>query len=50
MAYRNFDNGTRQRTFSLYEYRFALNPNKVVQSISLPNNSHVLVLAATLFP
>ncbi len=51
MAYRNFDNGTKdRRTFSLYEYRFALNPNKVVQSISLPNNSHVLVLAATLFP
>jgi hypothetical protein len=51
MAYRNFDNGTKdQRTFSLYEYRFALNPNKVVQSISLPGNSHVLVLAATLFP
>jgi hypothetical protein len=49
MAYRNFDNGARdQRTFSLYEYRFALNPNKAVQSITLPNNKNVLVLAATL--
>jgi hypothetical protein len=51
MAYRNFDNGTRdQRTFSLYAYRFVLNPTKTVQSITLPNNSKVLVLAATLLP
>jgi len=51
MAYRNFDNGTKdQRTFNLYAYRFALNPAKVVQSVSLPNDSHVLVLAATLLP
>jgi hypothetical protein len=51
MAYRNFDNGTKdQRTFSLYEYRFVLNVNKSVQSISLPNNKNVLVLAATLVP
>jgi hypothetical protein len=51
MAYRNFDNGTKDhRTFSLYEYRFALNSTKAVQSTSLPNNPHVLVLAATLVP
>ncbi|MCU1300600.1 MAG: Sedolisin [Candidatus Sulfotelmatobacter sp.] len=51
MAYRNFDNGTKdQRTFNLYAYRFALNPAKVVQSITLPNDSKVLVLAATLLP
>jgi len=51
MAYRNFDNGTKdQRTFSLYEYRLALNPNKIVQSVSLPNNKNVLVMAATLVP
>jgi hypothetical protein len=51
MPYRNFDNGTKdRRTFSLYAYRFALNPAKVVQSISLPNDPHVLVLAATLLP
>ncbi|HLZ41876.1 MAG TPA: hypothetical protein VKQ11_12990 [Candidatus Sulfotelmatobacter sp.] len=48
MAYRNFDNGTRdKRTFNLYAYQFTLNSNKVVQSVTLPNNPHVLVLAAT---
>jgi hypothetical protein len=51
MAYRNVDNGTKdQRTFNLYEYRLALNPSKTVQSISLPSNPDVLVLAATLVP
>jgi hypothetical protein len=51
MAYRNFDNGTKdKRTFNLYAYRFALNKAKVVQSVSLPNDAHVLVLAATLLP
>jgi hypothetical protein len=49
MAYRNFDNGTKdQRTFNLYEYTFALNHSKTVQSITLPNNAHVAILAATL--
>lgn len=49
MAYRNFDNGTKdQRTFNLYEYQFHLNKSKAVQSVTLPDNSHVLVLAATL--
>ena len=51
MAYRDFDNGTKDnRTFNLYEYRFALNASKTVKSITLPNNSHVVVLAATLIP
>jgi hypothetical protein len=51
MAYRNFDNGTKdKRTFNLYSYRFALNKNKKVQSITLPNNPHVAVLAATVVP
>ena len=51
MAYRNSSNGTKdQRTFNLYAYQFALNPAKVVQSISLPNNPNVVVLAATLAP
>jgi hypothetical protein len=51
MAYRNFDNGTKdKRTFNLYEYKFALNPTKVVQSLTLPNDAHVMVLAATLVP
>ncbi len=51
MAYRNFDNGTKdQRTFNLYAYRLVLNKTKTVQSITLPNNPNVLVLAATLLP
>ena len=51
MAYRDFDNGTKdQRTFNLYEYRFALNKTKTVETITLPNNLHVVVLAATLLP
>jgi hypothetical protein len=49
MAYRNFDDGTRDpRTFSLYAYAFALNPKKIVLSIGLPNNAKVVVLGATL--
>lgn len=48
MAYRNFENGTKdKRTFNLYEYSFALNSTKIAQSVTLPNNSHVVVLAAT---
>jgi hypothetical protein len=51
MAYRNFDNGTKdKRTFNLYAYRFALNSAKTVQSVTLPNNSKVIVLAGTLVP
>ncbi len=49
MGYRNYDNGTRdKRTFNLYSYQFALNKNKVVQSITLPNNVNIAVLAMTL--
>jgi hypothetical protein len=33
----------------LYAYDFALNAKKVVQSFTLPNNAHVVVLAATLY-
>jgi len=48
MAYRNFDNGTKdQRTFNLYAYRFALTSGKTAQSLTLPSNAHVVVLAAT---
>jgi hypothetical protein len=51
MAYRNSSNGTEDnRTFNLYNYRFALDAAKTVQSINLPNNSKVVVLAATLLP
>jgi len=49
MAYRNYENGTEdKRLFNLYGYLFVLNPSKTVQSLTLPNNSHVAVLAATL--
>ncbi len=51
MAYRDFEDGTQdQRTFNLYAHRFALNSAKSVQSITLPNNASVVVLAATLVP
>jgi hypothetical protein len=51
MAYRNFDNGTKdKRTFNLYAYHFALNKTKTVESVTLPNNGDVMVLAATLVP
>ena len=51
MAYRNFDNGTKdKRTFNLYSYRFALNKNKMVRSMTVPNNPNVIVLAATVVP
>jgi hypothetical protein len=51
MAYRNFDDGTKDnRTFNLYSYRFAIDSGKTVQSVSLPNNPNVVVLAVTLVP
>ena len=50
MAYRDLARmGTKDaRTFNLYSYHFALNAAKVVQSLTLPNDSDVVVLAATL--
>jgi hypothetical protein len=49
MPYRNFDDGTKdKRTFSLYAYLFPLNRNKVAQSITLPSNPNVVILASTL--
>jgi hypothetical protein len=51
MAYRNFEDGTKdQRTFNLYAYKLVLNSTKTVQSVSLPNDPSVVVLAATLVP
>ena len=51
MPYRNFDDGTKdKRVFNLYAYRFPLNSAKTVQSVTLPNNFNVMVLAATLLP
>ena len=49
MEYRNFEDGTNdKRTFSLYAYLFPLDPSKVVQSITLPSNSNIRLLASTL--
>jgi hypothetical protein len=51
MAYRNLDGGTKdKRTFNLYAYRFALNPSKTVQSVTLPDDVDVVVLGTTLVP
>ena len=51
MAYRNFDDGTKdKRIFNLYAYRFALDSSKSVQSVTLPNNKNVVVLAGTVAP
>ena len=51
MAYRNYEDGTEdQRTFNLYAYKLVLNPAKVVESVGLPNDLNVVVVAATLLP
>jgi hypothetical protein len=49
MAYRNVADGSKDaRTFNLYAYSFALDPTKVIQSVTLPYDPDVVVLAATL--
>jgi hypothetical protein len=49
MPYRISSGGTKDdRPFYLYGYSFTLNRAKTVQSLSLPNNRDVVVLAATL--
>ena len=49
MSYRDTSNGTMDnRTFYLYGYTFALNNQKTIQSITLPNNSNVEIVAITL--
>jgi alpha-mannosidase len=51
MAYRLAGDGAKDaRTFYLYGYSFNLDSNKVVRSIALPDNEHVLVFAMTLAP
>ncbi len=40
--------GRTNQTATLYGYSLALNPLKRVQSLTLPNNSHVVLLAASL--
>jgi hypothetical protein len=50
-GHRNSSNDTTDnRTFYLYGYSFNLNSSKVVQSIKLPNNANVAVLAISLIP
>lgn len=49
MPYRNVSAGVEaQGTFYLYGYSFGLDVNKVAQSIQLPTNSDVIVLAISL--
>lgn len=49
MPYRNMANGARDaRTFYVYGYGFPLDPTKTVQSLTLPVNENVKLLAATL--
>ena len=48
MPYRDSAAGPDDRVFYLYHYSFALNASKTVQSVTLPNNRDVVVLAATL--
>ena len=48
-AYRNTPGGgTQNGPFNVYGYTFALNSSKTVQSITLPNNSNVEILAMSL--
>ena len=47
--YRNvWDGTTDNRTFDLFGYSFAINPNKTVSSLTLPATRNVVVLAAAL--
>jgi hypothetical protein len=51
MAYRDRSNGGRDNhTFQLYGYSLAIDKNRTVSSITLPNNRNVVVLAITLAP
>ena len=49
MPYRDLNTGTQDdRQFNLYGYTFVLQSAKTVQSLTLPNNRDVIILAATL--
>ncbi len=51
MSYRDLSNGTADnQVFHVYAYSFALNSAKQLQSIELPNDSNVEVLAIDLTP
>ena len=46
MDYRNMSNGSRDaRTFYAYSYGFSLDADKTVQSVTLPDNANVKILA-----
>jgi len=48
-SYRDSSDGSKdQGTFNLYAYQFALDQTKTVQSVILPNDPNVVMLAATL--
>ena len=48
-AYRDTPGGgTQTGPFNVYGYQFALDPNKTVQSITLPNDPNVEILAMNL--
>lgn len=49
MPYRNLDTGTSQAlNVSVYGYTFTLDQTKTVKSITLPNNSNLILLSAAL--
>ena len=48
MPYRDSAGGADDRVFYLYGYSFALSAGKTAQSLTLPNNRNVVVLAASL--
>jgi hypothetical protein len=51
MPHRNVYSGSADwRTFYLYNYSFVLDKGKTVKSFTLPNNSNVVIFAATLTP
>lgn len=51
MAYRDTSSGdSDNRTFHVYNYQFALNNAKTLQSVKLPSNANIEVLAITLVP
>jgi hypothetical protein len=48
-SYRNESGGTKDLgTFNLYAYQIAIDSSKTVQSVTLPDNSNVVLLAVTL--
>ena len=49
MKYRNMATGTKDnRPFNAYSYGFSLDDSKTVQSLTLPNNENIKLLAVTL--